>query len=149
MSETRCIIYLIFIRFPHNLFITNDDPDHKKSSRNGGPKVSRPCIRLLIAMGISVIIILIAAGSSDDFTGLDFLTYASYVKIGITMISFITQTWTNFQRTHTEELERNYRCTQTSTEEYMQPPRKTRQFKDMQNSTESFGEIPRSPEKYM
>ena len=56
-------------------------------------------------MGIFVIIIFIAAGSSYNFTGLQFLTYASYVKLGITMISYITQTWTNFQRTHTEELE--------------------------------------------
>ena len=51
-----------------------------------------------------MIIMLIAAGSSDNFTGLDFLTYASYVKLGITIVNYITQTWMNFQRAHTEEL---------------------------------------------
>ena len=49
-------------------------------------------------------IILIAAGSSDNFTGLDFLTYASYAKLGITIVSYTSQTWMNFQRTHTEEV---------------------------------------------
>ena len=67
-------------------------------------KVSRPCKRLLIAIGIFVIIIFIAAGSSDNFTGLDFLTYASYAKLGITIVSYITQTRMNHQRTSTEEL---------------------------------------------
>ena len=69
-----------------------------------GQKFLRPSIRLLIAIGIFVIIILIAASSSDNFTGLDFLTYASYVKLGITIVSCITQTWMNFQRAHTTEL---------------------------------------------
>ena len=55
-------------------------------------------------MGIFVNIIFIAAGSSYNFTGLQLLTYASYVKLGITIVNYITQTWMNFQRTHTEEL---------------------------------------------
>ena len=69
-----------------------------------GQKASRPCIRLLIAIGIFLIIIFIAAGSSDNFTGLHFLTFASYIKLGITIVSYITQTWMNFQRRNTEEL---------------------------------------------
>ena len=49
-----------------------------------------------------IIIIFIAAESSDNFTGLHFLSYASYVKLGITIVSYITQTWMNLQST--EEL---------------------------------------------
>ena len=61
-------------------------------------------MRLLIVIGIFVIIIICiaAAGSSNHFTGLHFLTYASYVKLGITIVSYIT--WMNHQRTNTEEL---------------------------------------------
>ena len=51
-----------------------------------------------------IIIIFIAAELSDNFTGLLFLSYASYVKLGITIVSYITQTWMNFQRRNTEEL---------------------------------------------
>ena len=59
---------------------------------------------LLIVMGIFVIIIICiaAAGSSNHFTGSHFLTYASYVKLGITIVSYIS--WMNHQRTNTEEL---------------------------------------------
>ena len=59
---------------------------------------------LLIVMGIFVIIIICiaAAGSSNHFTGLHFLTYASYVKLGITIVSYMT--WMNHQRTNTEQL---------------------------------------------
>ena len=49
-----------------------------------------------------IIIIFIGAGSSYNFTGLHFLTYASYVKLGITIVSYITQTWMSLQST--EEL---------------------------------------------
>ena len=75
------------------------------SFQPGGQRVSRQCIQLLTAMGIFVIIIIfIAAESSDNFTGLHFLSYASYVKLGITIVSYITQTWINHQRTNAEEL---------------------------------------------
>ena len=49
-----------------------------------------------------MISILIAAGVSDSFTWLQFITYASYVKLGITIVKYMPQAWMNFQRKSTE-----------------------------------------------
>ena len=70
--------------------------------QRGGQRVSKPCIGALIGIGLFVISILIAAGVSDSFTWLQFITYASYVKLGITIVKYMPQAWMNFQRKSTE-----------------------------------------------
>ena len=72
------------------------------SFQRGGQRVSKPCIGALIGIGLFVISILIAAGVSDSFTWLQFITYASYVKLGITIVKYMPQAWMNFQRKSTE-----------------------------------------------
>ena len=56
---------------------------------------------MLIAIFLFVTSVLISA-AVDALTWLDFLTYASYVKLLITIIKYMPQAWMNFRRKSTE-----------------------------------------------
>jgi len=65
-----------------------------------GQTVSRLCLGLLAAIFLFVVIILILTLSSV-IIWLDFLTYCSYVKLGITLIKYCPQAYMNYRRKST------------------------------------------------
>merc|ERR1719334_1676194 len=66
----------------------------------GGQTVSKPCIGALIGIALFIISTSISAGC-DAIDWLEFLTWASYVKLGITIVKYMPQAWMNFRRKST------------------------------------------------
>jgi len=66
-----------------------------------GQRVSYPCIGALIGIALFIISTSISAGV-DAITWLDFLTWASYVKLGITIVKYMPQAYMNFRRKSTQ-----------------------------------------------
>jgi len=65
-----------------------------------GQSVSRLCLGLLGAIFLFVVIILILT-LSNVIIWLNFLTYCSYVKLGITLIKYVPQAYMNYRRKST------------------------------------------------
>ena len=85
------MIYYQFQKLRQNRFIF----------QRGGQRVSYPCIGALIGIALFIISTSISAGV-DAITWLDFLTWASYVKLGITIVKYMPQAYMNFRRKSTQ-----------------------------------------------
>ncbi|MDP2439253.1 MAG: PQ-loop domain-containing transporter [archaeon] len=48
-----------------------------------------------------ILIMLIATGSLDSFSVLQYVTFCSYVKLGVTFVKYVPQAWFNFVRKST------------------------------------------------
>ena len=68
--------------------------------QRGGQTVSKPCIGALIGIALFIISTSISA-ACDAIDWLEFLTWASYVKLGITIVKYMPQAWMNFRRKST------------------------------------------------
>ena len=64
--------------------------------QRAGQSVSRLCLGLLGAIFLFVVIILILT-LSNVIIWLNFLTYCSYVKLGITLIKYVPQAYMNYR----------------------------------------------------
>ena len=69
--------------------------------QRGGQRVSIPCIGALVGIFLFIISTSISAGV-DAISWLEFLTWASYVKLGITIVKYMPQAYMNFRRKSTE-----------------------------------------------
>lgn len=67
----------------------------------GSQTISKTCRILLVLMGLFFVAIMISS-FAQALSWLDFLTYASYIKLFITLIKYIPQAYMNFVRKSTD-----------------------------------------------
>ena len=69
--------------------------------QRGSQTISKTCRIILVLMALFFVAILVSA-FAQALSWLDFLTYASYIKLFITLIKYIPQAYMNFVRKSTE-----------------------------------------------
>ncbi|PIK56018.1 putative cystinosin-like [Apostichopus japonicus] len=70
----------------------------------GGQKVTTVCwiLQSIAWMFVTVTLIITAVSSQSVLTWLEFVTFISYIKLGVTLIKYVPQVWMNFKRKSTD-----------------------------------------------
>lgn len=88
----------------HALFITGVTIFQTFIYERGNQKVTMVCwiLQSIAWVFVTVILIITAVSQQEVLTWLQFVTFISYIKLGVTLIKYVPQVWMNFRRKSTE-----------------------------------------------